>query len=232
MKTSLIILFKNEVEYAEITMQSIYTYLSEHNIDFELIAVDDSVDGTWEVLKSFEQLHDRVLVVKGSEPAGYGKALRKGVSVASGDIIIPFNGDLSDSLDDVISYIQLIEAGNEMVFGSRFMQGAQIVDSKMSKHLVSRIANTFLQLLFFTPCSDITNSFKAYRRTVLEGIKLSANGYEIGMEIALKSILRQYKYTTIPISWQGRKYGRSKMSVLKVIPTYLITAFKIRLLKS
>ncbi len=228
MKTSLIIPFKNEVEYAETTMTTAYGYLSEREIEFELVAVDDSSDGTWDILKSFESLHQNVVAVRGDDPPGYGKALQKGFSVATGDIIIPFNGDLSDSLDDVISYIHLIEDGYEMVFGSRFMAGAKVTDSTAVKGFLSQLGNAFFQILFRTNCSDITNSFKAYRRMVLEEINPTANGYNIGMEIALKGILKKYKYTTIPVAWSGRKYGRSKMSIIKSIPMYLSTALRIR----
>jgi dolichol-phosphate mannosyltransferase len=71
-----------------------------------------------------------------------------------------------------------------------------------------------------------TWSFKAYRRRVLEEINPTANGYHIGMEIALKGILKKYKYITIPIAWSDRQYGRSKMSMMKSIPTYLSTALR------
>ncbi len=229
MKTSLIIPFKNEVDYAQTTMSTAYAYLSEREIDFELVAVDDSTDGTWEILQSFAGSHPNVVAVRGGEPSGYGKALQKGFHVATGDIIIPFNGDLCDSLDDVISYIDLIEDGYDMVFGSRFMTGAKVTDATAVKGVVSQLGNMFLQLLFRTTCSDITNSFKAYRRVVLEEINPTTNGYHIGMEMALKGILKKYKYTTIPIAWTGRKYGRSKMSMMKAMPTYLSTALRIRL---
>jgi dolichol-phosphate mannosyltransferase len=67
-----------------------------------------------------------------------------------------------------------------------------------------------------------------WKHRVLEKINPTANGYPIGMEIALKGILKKYKYTTIPIAWSGRKYGRSKMSMMKSIPTYLSTALRMR----
>jgi len=228
MKTSLIIPFKNEVEYAEMTMSTAHTYLSEREIDFELVAVDDSSDGTWEILQSYEKLHPNVVAVKGGDPPGYGKALQTGFRVAKGEILVPFNGDLSDSLADVIAYIRLIEDGYEMVFGSRFMVGANVTDATAVKGALSRLGNGFLQVLYQTNCSDVTNSFKAYRRKVLEEIEPNTNGYNIGMEIALKGIRKQYKYTTIPVAWAGRKYGRSKMSMMKSIPTYLSTALRIR----
>lgn len=214
--------------YARITIEKVYSYLSERNIDFEIVAVDDSTDETWEILQSFKGTHQNFVAVKGGEPPGYGKALRKGFSMATGDIIIPFNGDLCDSLDDVILYIELIEKGNDMVFGSRFMTGAKVSDASVAKGFLSQLGNGFVKWLFQTNCNDLTNSFKAYRKTVLDDINPTADGYNIGLEIALKGILKKYKYTTIPVVWTGRKHGRSKMFIIKSILTYLLTALRIR----
>lgn len=230
MKVSLIIPFKDEIQYASISMRNAHEYLSDRELDFELVAVDDSTDGTWEILRSFEDKYQNIVAVKGGNPPGYGKALRKGLSVATGDILIPFNGDLSDSLDDVIAYIQLIEDGYDMVFGSRFMTGKNVTNSSGVKRAISRLGNMFIQLLFCIKCSDITNSFKAYKRIVLEDIELTSTGFDIGMEIALKGILKKYKYTIIPINYLTRKYGRSKMTVAKILPKYLFTVLKIRFL--
>ena len=232
MKTSLIIPFKDEVQYASISMEKAHAYLSDRELDFELVAVDDSNDGTWEILRSFEDRYQNIIAVRGGNPPGYGKALRKGFSVATGDILIPFNGDLSDSLDDVLAYIQLIEDGYDMVFGSRFMTRENVTKSSGAKGAISRLGNMFIQLLFGINCSDTTNSFKAYKRLVLEDIKPTSTGFDIGIEIALKGILKKYKYTTIPIKYLARKYGSSKMAIAKILPTYLFTVLKIRFLKA
>ena len=231
MKVSLIIPFKNEIEYAQLTMSTVYTYLTEHRIEFEIIVVDDSTDGTWDVLQTFASSYQNISILKGEKPSGYGKALQKGFNVATGDILIPFNGDLSDSLDDVLSYIHLIRNGGyDMVFGSRFMVGSKVENSIAAKESISLLGNKFAQILFNSDCNDLTNSFKAYKMEVLKEISPKADGYQIGIEIALNAILKKYKYTTIPIAWSERKYGRSKMSIIRSIPIYLYTVFKIRLL--
>ena len=231
MKTSLIIPFKNEEHYAALTINTAHHYLSKQAIEFEIIAVDDSDDDTWFILQALTAVYPNMKLVKGTQPAGYGKALQRGFKVATGDIIIPFNGDLSDSLADVSTYIRLIEQeGYSMVFGSRFMQGAERQGATPVKTTLSWLANQFLQRLFATPCSDLTNSFKAYRSSVWQQLNPTADGYQIGMELALKGIMGQYTYTTVPICWSNRQYGRSKMSTLKVIPSYLWLAVKIRFL--
>lgn len=231
MKVSLIIPFKDEIDYAKKTMGYVHRFLLSNKIDFEIVAVDDSIDGTWEILQEFSNTHEKTVVVKGNQPAGYGQALRKGFQTATGDIIIPFNGDLSDSLEDVISYIRLIADGYDMVFGSRFLKQSNH-QKRTLKSFLSIWGNRLFQGLFWTDCNDLTNSFKAYRKNVLDSINHTAIGYNINMEIALKGILKKYKYTTIPINYKDREFGQSKMLITKVIPKYLLTGLKIRLLGS
>ncbi len=229
MKVSLIIPFRNEEAYASLTLGEAHAFLTRERVDFELIAVDDSTDNTWQIISTFQEKHDNVLITKGGNPAGYGTALRRGFELATGEIIIPFNGDFSDSLEDVMAYIHLIEGGYDMVFGSRFLPGASISGGPTLKTALSKWGNRFIQLLFGIRCNDITNSFKAYRREVWETISPRRIDTTLVIELALTSILRKFKYTTIPVSWSGRAYGLSKMSVLRVIPRYLRLIFEIRL---
>jgi len=227
MKASLIVPFKNEREYAELTMSTAYSYLSERVQDFELVAVDDSSDGTWEILEKFKETHGDVIIVKGGEPPGYGKALRRGFAAASGEILIPFNGDLCDSLDDVMTYVRLIEDGYDMVFGSRYMEGGQILAHPTMKVALSRMGNAFVKRLYGVECTDITNTFKAYRREVLEDVKPTANGYDLGLEIALKAFKKGYTYTTVPVVWSDRQYGKSKMVTAKSLVSHFKMAVQI-----
>ena len=231
MKASLIVLFKDEVDYAEKTIVALHTTLFNEKIDFEIIAVDDSTDGTWEVLNTLQSRYPNMLIVKGASKdgdSGYGKALKKGFSVASGDIIIPFNGDLSDAPKDALTYISFMKKGYDMVVGSRFMQGAAITNCPLVKGFISRLGNQLLQILFHTRCSDITNSFKAYKKEILDKTDMTENGYSINMEIALSIIKKKHNYTCIPVNWSGRKYGVSKMDLLRTIPSYLKTAIRVR----
>ena len=80
--------------------------------------------------------------------------------------------------------------------------------------------------------NDVTNAFKAYKRTVIEGIKpLNAKHFNLSTELALKAITRGYTYAIIPINWYGRKTGTSKMNVRKMTKKYLHTILSIWLEK-
>ena len=76
-KLSLIMPFKDEEEYAGTTIPAVIDFMSAVDISYEIIAVDDSSDNTWGVLKSLEKKHSNLKVVKGGEPSGFGRAIMK-----------------------------------------------------------------------------------------------------------------------------------------------------------
>jgi len=227
MKVSVIIPFKNEKEYAPKTVKAVADYMEEKSVDYEMVAVDDSTDGTFEILKALTKTYKNLKVVKGWTPPAYGKAVRRGFAEAKGDILIPFNGDLCDSLDDVMKYIKVINSGYDMAFGSRYMKGGGFINYPSNKILFSKLGNLFIMLLFRVRCSDITNTFKGYSRHAYKTINPQANRYDIGIEMALKGIRAGLKYKTVPIFWTGRVYGVSKMNVIKSVFSHWKLAMKI-----
>ena len=225
---SLIVPFRNEKEYAKEVILAIYDYFSGKKIDFEVIAVDDSTDETWDILKSLEKKYKNFKAVQGDKPPGYGKAIRKGFDRAKGNVLLPFNGDMCDSLDDAVRYLKIIkDEGYDMAFGSRYMKGGKVINYPSNKILVSKLGNLFLKVLFGIKCSDVTNTFKGFSRKSLQVIKPQADSYEIGLELALKGVKKGLTYKTIPISWTGRKFGVSKMKILKSVKRHFIMSMKI-----
>jgi dolichol-phosphate mannosyltransferase len=224
---SLIIPFKNENEYVKTVIGTVHKYLTKKGVDFEIIAVDDSTDGTWEILRGLQKKYSNFRAVQGWKPAGYGKAIRKGFKMARGKIVVPFNGDMCDSLDDIMRYVKIINGGYDMAFGSRYMPGAKVVNYPRFKKIFSILTNLFIMFAFRVNCSDITQSFKAYRKEVVDDIKPVSDGYEISLEVALRAIRKGYKYKTIPIGWVGRKSGVSKMNLRKSAPLYFNIVMKL-----
>jgi len=224
---SVIIPFKNENNYVKTVIHEVHTYLVEKKIDFEIIAIDDSDDETWDILKNIESKYTHLKAVQGWKPSGYGKALRRGFELATGKIVVPFNGDMCDSLDDMMKYIEIINQGYDMAFGSRYISDAKVENYPRFKKVVSILGNTLIMILFRVKCNDITQSFKAYRKEVIDSVQPISNGYEISLELALRAIKKNYKYKTIPIVWIGRKSGTSKMNLRKSVKAYFETLMKI-----
>ena len=90
------------------------------------------------------------------------------------------------------------------------------------KGFLSRTAGITLHLLSGIPTHDVTNSYKMYRKKMLRHINVeSTGGFEIGMEIAVKAYLKDYKIAELPAEWYDREGGESHFHMWKWMPSYL-----------
>jgi dolichol-phosphate mannosyltransferase len=116
--------------------------------------------------------------------------------------------DESDDVRDVVRYWNVLNEGYDCVFGSRFMPGGEVVDYPRLKLFLNRIANKFLQLFFQLEHNDITNAFKAYRKTTIDGCRpLHAPHFNLTVEIPLKAVVLGYTWKSLPITWRNRRSG-------------------------
>jgi dolichol-phosphate mannosyltransferase len=102
------------------------------------------------------------------------------------------------------------------------MKGGGVIDYPPIKLFFNRWANAFISFLFRHGLNDTTNAFKAYRKTVIDGVRpiLSAH-FNITVELPLKAIVRGYSYTVIPITWRNRKHGVAKLKIKEMGSRYL-----------
>jgi len=124
-----------------------------------------------------------------------------------------------------VRYWQVLNEGWDAVFGSRFIRGGGVIDYPWPKLFLNRLANYFLRLFFRAPLNDFTNAFKAYRRRVIEGCRpfLSPH-FNLTIELPLKTIVRDYSWTTMPITWRNRRSGVSKLKIKEMGSRYLFIA--------
>src|SRR5947208_14251542 len=98
--------------------------------------------------------------------------------------------DGSDDVRDVVRYWNVLNEGYDCVFGTRFVPGGRVVDYPRLKLLLNRIANKFLQLFFRLEHNDITNAFKAYWKTTIDGCRpLLVAHSNLKVEIPLKAVV-------------------------------------------
>jgi dolichol-phosphate mannosyltransferase len=119
----------------------------------------------------------------------------------------------------------VLNQGWDAVLGSRFMRGGGVIDYPVHKLVINRLANLFLRVLFRVPLNDFTNAFKAYRRHTLDGCRpfLSPH-FNLTVELPLKSIIRGYSWTVIPVTWRNRRSGISKLKIREMGSRYLFIA--------
>jgi dolichol-phosphate mannosyltransferase len=97
---------------------------------------------------------------------------------------------------------------------------------------LNRIANKVLQLFFRLEHNDITNAFKAYRKTTIDGCRpLLAAHFNLTVEIPLKAVVRRYIWKSLPITWRNRRSGGTKLRIKEMGSGYLLTCLHIWLEK-
>jgi dolichol-phosphate mannosyltransferase len=150
---------------------------------------------------------------------GFGSALRRGFAEASGHAMIPIMGDASEDPNDVLRLAQELEKGWDVVAGSRYMRGGGIVGNT-AKQRTSRFYSFLMRYAGGPPIHDVSNAFKAYRRSVVESVDTVADSFDISVELTLKAHQAGFRITEIPTVWTNRKQGRSNFRVSKELRNY------------
>lgn len=223
---SVIIPARDEEGRIGATVEHLYVELRLYGIEHEIVVVDDgSSDSTWKVLQEAKCRIPTLCPVQNNGQNGFGRAVTLGFDQMHGDAVVVMMADESDDCRDVVRYWETLNQGWDAVFGSRFIRGGGVIDYPAHKLFINRLANLFLRLLFNVPLNDFTNAFKAYRAKVIEGCRpfLSPH-FNLTIEIPLKSIVRGYAWTVIPITWRNRHSGMSKLKIREMGSRYLFIA--------
>jgi dolichol-phosphate mannosyltransferase len=214
---------RDEEESLPETLRDLSKAFRFARIPHEFVVVDDgSRDRTWEVLIQLQaEIPELQPTRNESGMHGFGRAVTWGLDHSRGDAVVIMMADASDSPDDAVKYWHLLQAGYDCAFGSRFIPGSAVFDYPRVKLLVNRLANFLVRLGFNLALNDVTNAFKAYRRTVIDGCRpfLSPH-FNLTVEIPLKAIVRGFNFAVIPISWRNRKHGVAKLKIKEMGSRY------------
>ncbi len=208
------------------SVEHLYVELRLHLIEHEIVVVDDgSTDSTWATLQQAMHRVPTLRPVQNTGEHGFGRAVSYVLAQARGDAMVVMMADESDDCRDVVRYWEVLNEGWDAVFGSRFVRGGGVVDYPRHKLVLNRLANLFLRIIFHVPLNDFTNAFKAYRRKVIEGCQpFLSTHFNLTIEIPLKTIVRGYSWTVIPITWRNRRSGVSKLKIREMGSRYLFIA--------
>lgn len=223
---SIVIPARDEEGRIGATVEHLYVELRLHGIEHEIVVVDDgSSDSTWKILEETKCRVPTLRPFQNADEHGFGRAITFGLNHIQGDAVVIMMADESDDCRDVVRYWQVLNEGWDAVFGSRFIRGGGVIDYPPHKLFINRLANMFLRLMFHVPLNDFTNAFKAYRAKVIDGCRpfLSPH-FNLTIEIPLKTIVRGYSWTVIPITWRNRRSGISKLKIREMGSRYLFIA--------
>ena len=175
----------------------------------QLIVVDDgSTDGTREALVELQREHGFTLLLQ-PRNQGKGAALRRGVSEATGDLLIIQDADLEYSPEEFPALIELICDGRaDVVYGSRFLGRHRVF--LFTHYLGNRFLTLVTNVLYNTMLSDMETCYKVMRIEVVRSMSLRSNGFGIEPELTAKIFKRGYRVYEVPITYDGRGYDEGK----------------------
>jgi len=186
-----------------------------------LVVDDNSPDGTGKIADGLAARHpDRVSVMHRAGKGGLGTAYIAGFRHAmnqSADFIVQMDADFSHSPGCIPEFLAVIE-GHDVVVGSRYVSGGRL-DERWSwgRYLLSWWANSiYTRLILGLKVKDATAGFKCWRRATLEGIGLDrvrSNGYVFQVEMAYLTEKLGYRVLEVPIYFEDRRIGQSKMTM-------------------
>lgn len=184
----------------------------------DLLFVDDnSPDGTGQILDRLAEQNDRVHVLHRQQKDGLGRAYIAGFKWAlerDYEFILEMDADFSHNPADLPRFIEAARDA-DLVLGSRYVGGIRILNWPLSRLLLSRGAGIYVKLITGMPFTDPTGGFKCFRRTLLSTLALDSirsNGYSFQIEMTHQAWMRGFKIVDLPITFEERRSGQSKMS--------------------
>ena len=189
---------------------------------FEVVIVDDgSKDGSDQLLIDLAKKDIRFKAIILRRNFGQTAAMMAGIDFASGEIIVPMDGDLQNDPADIRRLIEKLDEGFDVVSGWR----KDRQDAAFKRNLPSRIANRLISWISGVHLHDYGCSLKAYHRDVIKGVKLYG---EMHRFIPIYASWLGAKVTEIPVTHHARVHGKSKYGlerVAKVILDLLVVKF-------
>lgn len=204
---SIIIPIFNEERFLREVIESVLTF--ECQVEKEIILVDDaSTDQSYRILENYSS-HPAITILRRTKQGGKGLAVREGMALATGDIILIQDADLEYQPEDIPQLIApILSRQAQVVFGSRFTKDAQWLNwsQKNANRLITWISNR----LTGYNLSDIETCYKAIDRTLVNKMNLRSKRFEIEVEITAYLAKMKTPIIEVPILYKSRNWTHGK----------------------
>nr|ACO11013.1 Dolichol-phosphate mannosyltransferase [Caligus rogercresseyi] len=221
-KISILLPTYNERENLPIIVWLLVKHL-EDVVPFEIIVIDDgSPDGTLEVANQLVDIYgkDKILLRPRASKLGLGTAYVHGMKHATGEFIVIMDADLSHHPKFIPQFLaKQAERDYDVVSGTRYVGSGGVFGWDLKRKIISRGANFVTQVLLRPGASDLTGSFRLYKKDVLQKLVDScvSKGYVFQMEMLVRARQHQFSVEEVPISFVDRVYGESKLGGNEII---------------
>ncbi|MBR9978824.1 MAG: polyprenol monophosphomannose synthase [Bacteroidetes bacterium] len=215
MKRALVIIpTYNELE----NVRTIIPEILRQDERLEVLVVDDnSPDGTAGEVQRMMADNTRIHLLERERKMGLGTAYVAGFRYAitnNYDYVFEMDADHSHDPTTLPRFLETIQE-YDLVLGSRYIQGVNVINWPMKRLLLSYFANQYTRIVTGLPVRDATGGFKCFRIEVLKAINLDnvrSNGYSFQIEMSFKAWKKGFRIHEIPIIFMDRRVGISKMS--------------------
>ncbi len=230
MKSIIIIPTYNELN----NVQKLIPLLNELYPEMDILIVDDnSPDGTGDFVKKCSEKDSRIHLIAREGKMGLGTAYVAGFKYMiehKYDLAFQMDADFSHNPEMIKELLEKIPE-YDLIIGSRYVCGVNVVNWPMHRLLLSYFANKYSKIITGIPVQDATGGFKCFKREVLEAIDLNnihSNGYSFQIEMNFKAWKKGFKIYEVPIVFIDRIEGTSKMSK-KIVREAVFMVWKLRI---
>ena len=188
---------------------------------FDVLVVDDSSpDGTATIVKEIiESYPKKIFLEVKKNKDGLGRAYIHGFKWAIDkmyDYVFEMDADFSHNPSELVTMLDYLKEGKDMVIGSRYIKGINVVNWPLGRIILSYLASVYVRLITSMPIKDPTAGFVGYKREVLEAIELDKVkfvGYAFQVEMKYKTWRKKFSYIEHPIIFTNRTLGLSLIHI-------------------
>lgn len=192
------------------------------DVEVALLVVDDnSPDGTADVVRALQTSPDfgsRVHLLSRPGKQGLGRAYLAGFQWGLDhkfDVLVEMDADFSHRPQDLVELLKAMLAGHDFAVGSRWVSGGGTVNWGLGRKIISRGGSFYSRSILGFPLRDWTGGFNAWKANTLLGIgldRVKSEGYSFQIELKYRSLKAGFKGIEVPILFEDRRVGQSKMS--------------------
>ena len=175
-----------------------------------LVCDDGSSDGTVGVVEASVAADPRIRLVVHPENRGKGAAIRTALAEARGDYVLIQDADLEYEVSDYPALLQAVNAGADVVYGSRFLAADRPEGMRWQNYLANRILTTSANWLYGLSITDEATCFKVFRTDLLRQLELQCEGFEFCPEVTAKLGRRHIEIAEVPIHYRARNIAEGK----------------------
>jgi dolichol-phosphate mannosyltransferase len=203
--------YGEEATIGEVLRRVVAVDTESQGFEKEVIVCDDgSSDSTVAVVEEVARSDPRIRLVVHPENRGKGAAIRTALAEARGDYSLIQDADLEYEVDDYPALLEAVNAGADVVYGSRFLERRVPEGMKLPNFVANRILTTTANVLYGVGITDEATCFKVFRTDLLRALDLECEGFEFCPEVTAKIGRRKVAIAEVPVHYRARNVEEGK----------------------